>query len=104
MEDKKTVRAVNTETSTLYYEKNKRGVETLVRCVPKEGYSLYEVRAHYDKNMHPSSYYRLGRSADEVVDRFRNSKPWLTVFGLRIIPPSDEAEEILTNVNKMPLS
>ena len=102
--DIKTVKEVNTPMSTLYYETDKRGVTKVVRCVPKDGYSLYEVNATYDKNHPHSSYYRLGSSTAEVIERFQNGKPWLTIIGLRLIPPGEEAEAILTNPNKMPLS
>lgn len=104
MAQKKKLKPVVTQMSTLFYEVDKKGMEKLVRCIPNEGYGLYEVQATYAKNHPPSSYFRLGLTADEVLNRFRNGKPWLTIVGLRLIPPGEEAEDILTDPNKIPLS
>lgn len=71
------------------------------RCVPHPGVFLYEVLATYAKPAPPSAYYVLGRTAKEARARVEH---WygLTVQSVRLIPPSREAEAILTDPLRMP--
>lgn len=74
----------------------------LARCVPHHGVCLYEVLATYAQSVPPSTYYVLGRTMREARARVQD---WygLTVKSVRLIPPGQEAERILTDPRRMPM-
>lgn len=75
----------------------------LTRCVPNDGVSLYEIQATYAKQIPSTKYYFLGRTEKEARSRFQNTLgSWMTITSVRLIPPGDEAEHILTDRLRMP--
>lgn len=90
----------------LIYEpfKTEYGIGTvLTRCIPNEGVWLYEIQATYAKQIPSSKYYYLGRTEKEARSRFYGTLgSWMTINSIRLIPPGDEAERILTDPLRMP--
>lgn len=74
----------------------------LVRCIPKDGVYLWEIRATYDKNIPPTTYYRLGKTKTDVRRDFNDTMCWMKITSIRLVPYGDEAEAILTNWMKIP--
>lgn len=75
----------------------------LIRCIPNDGVSLYEIQATYAKQRSSTKYYYLGRTEKEARSRFQNMLgSWMTITSIRLIPPGDEAECILTDRLRMP--
>lgn len=75
----------------------------LTRCIPNDGVWLYEIQATYAKQIPSAKYYYLGRTEKEARSRFQNTLgSWMTITSIRLIPPGDEAERILTNRFIMP--
>ena len=77
---------------------------TVKRCIPKEGVSLYEIRAQYAKQVPPTTYYYLGRSKQDARKWFLETIPYMTIVSTRLIHPGSEADRILTNPMTMPLT
>lgn len=95
---------------TLVYEHNEWDTDYgpvqqafLKRCIPNEGIYLFEVCATYAKRIPPSTYYYLGACEKDVRERFAHLMGWMTATSVRLIPPGDEAERILTNMYTMPI-
>ena len=78
--------------------------KTLKKCIPKEGVSLYEIKATYAKQVPPTTYYYLGRNKQDARKRFLNTIPYMNITSTRLIPPGEEREQILTNPMRMPLT
>lgn len=75
----------------------------LSRCIPKENVNLYEIKATCSGKQSSSAYYFLGRSKREAKIRFQNTMgTFLNFVSIRMIPPGEEAERILTNKFLMP--
>lgn len=80
------------------------GCGTVVkRCIPHDGVFLFEIRATYAKCNPCTAYYILGRTKKEAVERFANTMGWMGICSVRLIPPGEEAESILTDWRKMPM-
>lgn len=75
----------------------------LTKCIPNNGVSLYEIQATYAKQIPSTKYYFLGRTEKEARLRFQNTLgSWMTITSIRLIPPGDEADHILTDRLRMP--
>lgn len=75
----------------------------LTRCIPNDGVQLYEIQATYAKQRPSTKYYYLSRTEKEARSRFQNTLgSWMTITSIRLIPPGDEAERILTDRLRMP--
>lgn len=98
------MKEVSRKNCKLIYGTDESGVTTVTRCIPADGFYLFEVRAAYAKTQPPSIYYILARTKNNAVRRFKNTIGiWLKAVSVRMIPPGREAESILTNPVKMPL-
>ena len=88
--------------SDLVYGKDSDNCVIMVRCIPHAEYLLFEVGGTYAKSK-PLVYNRfLAKSRQEAKERYKNLYGW-NATECRYIPPSKEAEEILTNPLRMPI-
>lgn len=94
---------------TLVYEHSEWVADTeiesethLQRCIPDDGVFLYEIKATYAKQIPPTTYYYLGKSVKHAKERFSNVMSWMKITDIRLIPPGEEAQRILTNPNTIP--
>ena len=86
----------------LIYEPDERGVICAVRVVPLDGQFLFECCGNYDKRQKPVTHYLLAASKKEAESEYENLFGWRP-WSVRVIPPGDEAEAILTDIKKMPI-
>lgn len=91
------------ELCDLEYTTNNKGVTSVTRCIPHQGVSLFEIKATYAKTVPSATYYVLGDTKKMAKGRFENTMTWLTITSIRLIPPGEEAESILTDPMRMPL-
>lgn len=94
---------------TLVYEQNEWITDcgvvsqtTLKRCIPDDGVFLFEIKATYAKQVPSCKYYYLGTSTKDARERFTNTMSWMKITEVRLIPPGEEAERVLTDPKRMP--
>ena len=86
------------------YETDENGVKYAARCILPERASLFEIKATYAKQLKPATYYLAAESKGQAKRIFVQRFPWLSkIDSVRKIESEREKEEILTDINRMPL-
>lgn len=67
------MKEVSRKNCKLICETDESGVTTVTRCIPADGFYLFEICAAYAKTQPPSIYYILARTKNNAVRRFKNT-------------------------------